>query len=263
LHEGDRVTGSGRQREEETPILDFRPPAAVPPVLASGAVALWAVVLDAPPEVVQRIRRVLSAGEEARAASFRFDLHRMRFIVARAALRSILGGYLRVAPRELELVYGPRGKPALSRSPSLHFNLSHSEGLALVAATRVGRIGVDLERIRPLDDLEGLARTFFSPGEQARFRALPDRSKLPALIACWTQKEAFLKALGEGVALPFESLDLWLAPGEALRTLSFREESGRSSTWSLRELRPASGYAGALALEGRVDELQCWRWMVG
>jgi 4'-phosphopantetheinyl transferase len=223
------------------------------------------VSLDAPPEEVARLGAALAPDEEARAAAFSFDLHRRRFVLARAALRSILARYVPIAPRELQFVYGPAGKPSLSLDSLLHFNLSHSEALAVVAVTRVGRLGIDLEKIRPRprDDLESLARAFLSPGERERFRALPAGSKPRALTECWTLKEAFLKALGTGFSRSLESLDVWLTPEESVRTLSFREDSGRSSTWSLRRLRPALGYAGALALEGDAAELQCWRWTIG
>lgn len=254
---------SASQSPGEAPLLEFRQPPEGP-ALGPGAVALWAVSLDAPPEEIATAGAGLAPDEQARAASFRFHLHRRRFVLGRAALRSILARYVAIAARDLQFAYGPRGKPSLPLGSSLHFNLSHSEDLAVVAVSRVGRLGIDLERIRPHDDdLESLAHTFLSPGELQRFRALPSGSKPQALMECWTLKEAFLKALGTGFAQSSESLDLWLAPGESVRTLSFCEESGRSSTWSLRRLRPALGYAGALALEGQAAELQCWRWTIG
>ena len=165
----------------------------------------------------------------------------------------ILGRYLGVHPRKLHFFYGANGKPELATvagDETLRFNLSHSDGLALLAVTRGRQIGVDLERIRK--DLAGeqIAARFFSPRETAELHAVPGNAKPAAFFNCWARKEAFIKATGEGLSCPLDLFDVSLVPGEPAALLSVRGDSQEASRWALRELMAGSGYAAALAVEG-------------
>src|SRR5437879_4078669 len=138
-------------------------PTAFPP-LTGMDVHLWAAPLDLPAASLAAFASTLSPDEQARAARFHFDRDRGRFISGRGFLRAVLGRYLQTDPSQLKFAYSPRGKPTLAAPPGneLHFNLAHSDGLALVAVTRVCPVGVDVERIRPLRDAEGIIERFFS-----------------------------------------------------------------------------------------------------
>lgn len=231
-----------------------------PPPLDAGSLHVWAVPLDEPPERVQSLARVLSADEAERARRFRFPIHRCRFIVARGVLRHLLARYTGETPGALTFRYGSRGKPDLPSHPHLHFNLSHSGGMALVGVTRLGPVGVDVEQVRTFEDMEEIARRFFSPREFGRLSTLPSEVRPEAFFNCWTRKEAYVKAVGEGLALPLDCFDVSLAPGEAPRFLAFRDPAESPDRWSLYHLQPAPGYVGAVALEGRGGALRCWRW---
>ncbi len=149
--------------------------------------------------------------------------------------------------------YGPRGKPALAQSieaGALKFNLSHSGELALVAVTQERDIGVDLEEIRLIEDADQIAEKFFSPRENETLRALSGAEKLEAFFHCWTRKEAYLKATGDGLARPTKSFDVTLAPGEPVRLVNVEGQSLEASRWSLVGLVPARGYVGAVAVQG-------------
>lgn len=210
----------------------------------------------------------LSAEESARAALYRFARDRQRFLAGRALLRALLGRYLGVEPAEVRLRQGPRGKPALERQEDpggLRFNLSHSDGLALYAVTRGREVGVDVERVRPDVEWERLAERFYSPAEVTALKslALSRHPEAPALAcarafySAWTRKEAYLKAKGEGLAASLDSFTVSLAPGEPPRLLDVEGDPGETSRWSLRELLPAPGFVGALAVEGSCAVLQC------
>jgi 4'-phosphopantetheinyl transferase len=205
----------------------------------------------------------LAADERARAERFYFQRDRERFVVARAALRAILGGYLNSTPESLSFCYGSRGKPALAADCSqdaIRFNVSHSGDVALYAVTRAREVGVDVELIRPELNAERLAERFFSPREIDTLRTLPADLRRHAFFLAWTRKEAYVKATGDGLSLPLNQFAVSLIPGEPAALLSAEGDPREALRWSLRELTPGPGYVAALAVEGHGWSLACWDW---
>ncbi len=224
-----------------------------PADLALGAdeVHVWRVALDQPDDVADRLGAALSADERGRAARLVTAALRRRFLVARGALRQILGRYTYLAPGAVRFRYGPRGKPMLDAEDGLlRFNLSHSGDLALVAVSRGREIGVDVERIRPDRDLDRIATRFFSTVEVAALLALPRAERAEAFYHCWTRKEAYIKALGDGLAIPLDSFDVAFAPGAPAALLASRLDPAETRRWSMAALDPGPGYAGAVVVEG-------------
>jgi 4'-phosphopantetheinyl transferase len=231
--------------------------------LGDGEIHVWAGSLQATAAGTLTSARVLSRDEEARAGRFRFERDRDRFIVGRGLLRTLLAVYLDGDPSRLKFDYGPNGKPALSefaRSHGVHFNLAHSEDLLLVAVTLTWEIGVDVERIRPFADAEGIARRFFSQREWEGLRSLTDAQKPPAFFRLWTRKEAWLKATGDGISDSLGQVEVSFLAGEPARLLSLPGSPEVVHNWSLRELVPAPGFVGALAVPTQDMRLNCWRW---
>lgn len=231
-------------------------------VLGSNEVQVWRASLHLGASRLDALLATLTADERARAARFHFPKDRDHFIAGRGLLRAILARHLDTDPATLCFRYGRRGKPALaipSDMGALRFNLAHSYGLALYAVTRAREVGVDLERMQPRLE-EGIAERFFSPREVAALRALPGDRQREAFFACWTRKEAYLKAKGDGLALGLDQFDVSLAPGEPAALLRTEGDPQEASRWSIRELDPAPGYAAALAVEGRNWHLTCWQW---
>jgi len=225
------------------------PPAQ--PNLSATDVHVWAAQLDLSPGALASLAAILDEAESARATRFRSHTHQNRFIAARGALRSILGTYLDCAPDELQFDYGAHGKPALTgrfAECGLFFNLAHSEDLALLAVTRLGPIGVDVERVRPMADADELVERFFSPRENALFQQLSCDKKNVAFFNLWTRKEAWLKATGEGIAHSLNRVEVTFLPGEPAQLLSLPECSDSTEKWALHELLPAPGFDGAVAL---------------
>jgi 4'-phosphopantetheinyl transferase len=219
--------------------------------LGATDVQVWAARLDLRSQELLRLEAILSQGESERATRFRFETHRGRFIAARGILRSLLGAYLHAPPAELQFEYGQNGKPTLAApftDSGLSFNLAHSEDLALIALTRLGPIGVDVEQIRPVTDVDELVARFFSPRETALFQTLPSAQKNAAFFNLWTRKESWLKATGDGIAHLLNRVEVTFLPGEPARFLGLPEKSELNSRWALRELTPATGFVGAVAL---------------
>ena len=242
------------------------------PISGSGSGALeldkdevhvWHVLLETDTADLKGLRQILSDDERARADRFCFQQDREKFTMARGILRQLLGRYLNMEPSKLQFGYGPNGRPTLADRDASHgicFNISHTNGLALYAFTRDREIGIDVERIRPEMANEQIAERFFAPQEVATLRALPLDLQLEAFFNCWTRKEAFIKASGEGLSLPLASFAVSLTPGERAEILNIDGEAETANLWSLREIRPGPGYVAALAVKGHDWRLKCWQW---
>jgi 4'-phosphopantetheinyl transferase len=231
--------------------------------LSSHDVHVWRASLELSAEHVQRLRQTLAADEIARAERFYFEKDRKHFIVARGVLRVILSRYLGLDPTQLEFSYSSYGKPALTTSPGkdwLRFNLSHSHELALYAITYGREVGIDIEYMRDKVSSEAIAEHYFSPREVTVLRALPVSLRREAFFTCWTRKEAYIKARGEGLSFPLDHFDVSLVPGEPAALLHTLGDPHEASRWSLQALAPAMGYAAALAVEGHDWRLSCWQW---
>ena len=238
------------------------PPADL--TLLRDEVHVWRASLDMPASRVQDQQNTLSADELCRAERFRFKKDRQRYIVAHGLLRTILSHYLGIEPSLLRFSYSDYGKPSMVPMPAqnvLQFNLSHSDGLALYAVARGREIGIDLERVHPIDDAESIAERFFSPQEKAVFRTLRPSQKQEAFYTCWTCKEAYIKARGEGLSMPLDQFGVSLDPGKPAELLSIPGDQREPTRWSLQRLAPGSGYVAALAVEGHDWRLTCWQFL--
>jgi 4'-phosphopantetheinyl transferase len=215
----------------------------------------------------------MTPDERTRSARFKFERDQQRFIVARGVLRDLLGRYLQIPPSQISFVYNAFGKPDLGPefASRLTFNLSHSRwgprsaGLALIAIATASNVGVDLEYIRAQSDDADIARCFFSAAEVEYLMARPSHLYAEAFFSCWTKKEAYLKACGEGLAIPLNSFSVPMRSDSAQTPVDLHVASKDlvpTKRWSLYTLRPAPGYAGALAIEGTGWRLRQWQWQM-
>src|SRR5690348_3860554 len=223
--------------------------------LATGEIHVWRLELDQPERVLTRFRRTLDADELARAGRFHFEKHRRHVVAGRGWLRYVLARYLEARPEKLRFKYGPFGKPALVHD-ELRFNMSHSNGVALLAVAEDRELGVDVEHVRADFASEEIARRFFSPVEVAAFNALQQEEQVTAFFRCWTRKEAYIKAIGRGLSEPLDAFDVTLAPGEAATLL--RASGQDVSRWLMFDLDAGEGYAGALLVEAPVSQIRLW-----
>ena len=214
------------------------------PTLASNEVHLWSFGLDLPEDEAASFYVTLSPDEQSRSARFRFDRDRRSFIVAHGVLRDLLAPYVGARPGDIRFVHNVYGKPELGPEfgPHLGFNLSHSAGLALIAIAADADVGVDVERVRAGADYAEIAKRFFSTEEVDELNRVPGHLHAEAFLGCWTRKEAYMKARGEGFAIPPESFSAAHLDG----------------AWSLHALQPGPGYVGALAIERKGWRLRQW-----
>ena len=230
------------------------------PVLSHDEVHVWRASLEVDAGGQSLAWNVLTDDERARAERFRLERDRRRFIAARGMLRGILGCCLRCDPRELRFHLGPHGKPVLAvpGGTGVGFNLSHSDGLMLCAVSVGRELGVDIERIQPALEVEALLE-HFSPREVAALRALPAGVRHQGFYACWTTKEAYVKARGGGLSIPLSGFTILTQPNEPPVLLE-ADHPQELSRWALCRLEVAEGFAAALAVEGHGWHLRCLDW---
>jgi 4'-phosphopantetheinyl transferase len=231
------------------------PPASIPPL--GGNVHVWRMERDVAAFDPSVWQNRLSLAEQARAAKFRFDRDRRRFIVAHAALRHILARYVKDDAAQLHFIDGPSGKPKLAAplaASGVEFNLSHSHERALLAVSQGAEIGVDIEFVRADFDFHEVANQFFTEREVAALRALPPALQRHAFYKCWTSKEAFLKAKGTGLSGELDEVEITLAGQRHVRI------GADVAGWSLLELDSDDDYEAALVIQGRPEEIFCYRW---
>jgi 4'-phosphopantetheinyl transferase len=214
----------------------------------SGEVDLYWLPLDQPESIRRSLAALLSADEQARASRFVFDRHRHEYIVCRGMLRQLLSGYLGAPARDIRFAYGERGKPALATTSStpVEFNVSHAAGVAVFAFAGIP-VGVDVESLDRTVDCQELASRFFSSEESEQVLAQPPAERTEAFLNCWTRKEAYIKAIGDGLACPLDSFAVTLGPAEPARMKWIAGD--QAERWQMEAFRPADGYVGAVAIQ--------------
>ncbi|MDX1661048.1 MAG: 4'-phosphopantetheinyl transferase superfamily protein [Gemmatimonadota bacterium] len=227
------------------------------PSLDPSEIHVWRIRLKAAWDP-ERSEEALSDGEKRRAERFRFELHRRRWSAAQTSLRSILATYLDRAAGDIDFDRGPHGKPYLAaevEGRDLRFNLTHSADLALLAVTRGREVGIDLERMRRDRPVADLARRWFAPEEAEAVLAMPSGERSSGFFACWTRKEAVIKA--EGLTVP-AALKRFTVPVGPIDEAIVAE--GPERTWSLASLPAATGFAAAIAYEGPAARTRGFLW---
>lgn len=243
-------------RDFESGLSDRSPTASRPLVaktsVASDTVEIVVAKLDAGVDALRASAALLSDEEQQRASRFVFDHDRRRFVAARARLRQLLAARLNVRPESVELVYGAHGKPTLARhfaDPDLRFNVSHCEDIAVYAFARGREIGIDVETVRVIRDAADVAARFFSRLENEAYLALDPGNRPLGFFTCWTRKEAFIKAIGEGLSHPLDEFDVSLAPDEPARLLRIGSTPWDRCGWRMEGFSPAPGFVAAVVFE--------------
>jgi 4'-phosphopantetheinyl transferase len=233
-----------------------------PLLLPSDEVHVWRLPLDEKTDHVERLLDTLAPDEVERANGFYFPKDRERFVIAHGMTRAILSDYLKVMPNELRFRYGPFGKPTLEGSTNksdLRFNLSHSASLALLAVTRARELGVDLEYQEPKIASEDIAKRFFSGTEVKSLISLPKEMQTDGFFKCWTRKEAYIKAIGEGLSFPLDQFSVSVLPSELPGLLEVVGNPMERTKWAFWDLAVSSRYAAALVIEGSNVRLRCFK----
>ncbi|MGV3772895.1 MAG: 4'-phosphopantetheinyl transferase family protein [Verrucomicrobiales bacterium] len=227
------------------------------PMMERNDLHIWSADLDEP---IDGVETLLTLDELDKASRFKFPVHRQRFIHGRGILRILLGHYLGKQPQEVQIGYGPSGKPMIESA--LSFNLAHSGQMAVYAFSFEGALGIDVERVHAIPEMSGVAKIFFSPQEYDEWKSLPASEQEVAFFNCWTRKEAFVKAVGVGISELLKEFVVSFAPGTDPELLHLDPKHGRKEFWKIISFEPAKGYLGAVAVANSEARPGSWRFQV-
>jgi 4'-phosphopantetheinyl transferase len=232
--------------------------------LPEGEVHVWRAHLDTPSDTLVKLRQTFSPAECERAGKFYFMPDRTRYVIGRGLCRILLERCLGIPADRLRFEYGTAGKPKLAQDfqrSLLHFNVAHSGDFVLVALAYRYQLGVDIELIQTDFEVDAIAQQFFSATERASLIAnVPVHGKHDAFFTCWTRKEAYLKARGDGLSLPLDSFDVAFLPGQEPQLIETRQDPAEASRWTLRDLDVDPLYKAALACDSPSLQLRTWDW---
>jgi 4'-phosphopantetheinyl transferase len=217
--------------------------------LSDRAVHVWTMHTAACAALAAKFEPVLAQEEKERAARFRFDRLRHSFYITRGTLRHLLGRYLDSDPSSLRLETGAKGKPVLAGGARVEFNMTHSGAWASFAFTIGCPIGIDLEVIRPVSEAHAIAALFFCPEETAEILSLPPSECDSGFFRCWTRKEAYVKAIGNGLLTPLNEFRVALRLNDPPRFIHLAADLSAAKMWHLHDLS-SGDYAAAIAYPG-------------
>lgn len=216
-------------------------------------VDVWQVDLNQHAICLSKLTAVLNDRERQRADTFQQPPLRNRYIAVRAITRHVLASYLSAQPADLQFTLGEHGKPALI-SDSLHFNISHTDHLLLIAVGNLPDIGVDIELIKTRSNMDGMAKRCFAESELKYWQPLPEPQSQETFYRLWTKKEAFVKAIGRGIALGLNRCEV--EPQIAGQLISIPEEYGLACDWKITEIPVIANFCATLVTPNLEFELR-------
>jgi len=225
-----------------------QPAAAQFPHLSKGDIHLWTISLDTSEDQIERLRSVLSPAEKKKATYYKFELVQHSYVVTQAVLKLLLSAYLAIEPAEVIMGVHKKGKPFLVNDASICFNISNSHALCVYAFSRDAEVGIDIEKIRDLPDIDLLIEKNLTSREKKYFQKDPDK-RLTRFFQFWTFKESYLKAIGEGMRLTPENLEFSLEDGTIrLRSVKYGFDS---VDWRFKGFTRDGNYTGTLTYTGQ------------
>jgi 4'-phosphopantetheinyl transferase len=240
-------------------IFDWAP-SSTASTLDGNEVHVWRFSLQAADEERTALEKLLSASERGRASGIKLDTHRRRYVVGHGRLRRVLARYVDARAEEIEFGMHPRGKPFIAQAQNpmdLQFNFSHTADVAMVAVALGRIVGMDIEEHRSDVDMELIARRQFAPGEQDRFVSLPRADRRDAFYRCWTRKEAYLKAIGDGIAGGLQGFEVSFLPNEAPALLRAKGGADECKRWSIIAIDAGENLSAACVIEGAPARVLC------
>jgi len=231
--------------------------------LPPGDVHVWCAFLDEMDSCRSELEQTLSCEEQARAHRFRLERDRVRYVISHGILRTILGSYTDVEPEALEFCCGINGKPLLSNRfgpETIHFNMSRSHGVAVYAFSRNWDLGIDIEKMEPVPEMDRIVERFFNHLEIKEYYLTPANGRMDAFFRCWTRKEAYLKATGDGLSRSLDTFSVLTARYGAPRIAGNGTKQDAPYDWTIRDLPVQEGYVAAIAVRGSQYRLRCKRW---
>ena len=225
--------------------------------IESSDVHIWQMQHDVFVKEKHKFSALLSDEEYKKAKSFQFEEDKTRYIICHGFLRILLAGYLKIKPDILKFCYGKFGKPYINNvgAENINFNISYSNNLLLVVISCENKVGIDVEYMREINEMDQIVEAFFTDNEKMFFREVPEDEKISIFFRLWTRKEAFLKGLGTGILKPLDEIEV-VSSGKTKFVLGLGTEIIKIGSWYIKDLKVKKGYSAALALECDPDSIQ-------
>ena len=220
------------------------------------AVVVWITRVSRAPDPLTVLDPLLDDRDRERAARFRFDEDRARFVLGRSLIRKSLGLYLGQKPEAIKLADGGRGRPVFADDATIQFSISHTRDIVAIALTAGARVGIDFEFVKPAVDLSELAERILSEDDLRKFQSFPRHEAVTAFFRAWTRKEAYLKACSEGIADGLKLVSVSFGPEEISSLADARDEAAER-TWRLHNLTVSKEYMGAVACDAPDRPIDC------
>ena len=224
-------------------------------ILNEGQIDVWTIPVLSKVYTKDYISSLLSDAEQERYQRFHFDKDKNLFLSTHIAVRRIIANYIKQAPAAIEFGYHSKNKPFLKEDPSFEFNLSHSHKLAILGITKTAQLGVDIEYIHREVEYMELAERFFSKQEAMKLKSLEQDDLSKAFFNCWTRKEAFIKATGDGLSFPLDLFEVSLLPWEEPALLATPFDPAEKAHWDLAAFSPREDYLAAIAMRGKMKQI--------
>jgi 4'-phosphopantetheinyl transferase len=225
----------------------------------SNSVHVFIVRLKGQDTCFDHCQAMLNERELQRASQFYCEHLRRTFTLSHGCRRALLGLHLGVPPPDIEFGYGARSKPFIAKPVTdLRFNQSDSGDLVAFAFTAGCEIGIDIEEVRPVSDLENVVANVFTPREIVELCRIDPSLQQEAFFAIWTRKEAYVKALGDGLFIPTDSFRVTVCPGAQAPHVFFDQHPETVRDWQLHSFHPAAGYLGTIAYRGLRRSMHIW-----
>ena len=231
--------------------------------IESQEIHIWFADLSQHYQTLDKFEKSLSLDELKRADQYYFQSDREKFIISRGILRSIISNYLEIKASEIIFFYNSFGKPYVyhkNNKKRIKFNLAHSEELALYVIKKDSEVGIDIEKIIELENIEEIAQLIFNAFEIKKFQSLPDNLKLPWFFKCWTAKEAFVKAIGIGFSYSLCDVQSFSCENDSFRLLDVTHLQFKAKKWSLRKIDVSEQYEAAFVCEGFYKKIQNFKY---
>jgi 4'-phosphopantetheinyl transferase len=218
--------------------------------LCEDEIHIYRSTLEKPPAEVKQLEKILSPDEIEKAYKFKFETDRNNYIVGRAFLRNILNKYLEIDASKINFSYAEKGKPFIKDS-IVKFNLAHSKSYVVYAFTLEKEVGIDLEYLKEMPDAREIAKGFFSKDETHELDKVSEKNLELAFFNCWTRKEAFIKAVGEGLSYPLADFTVTLIPGDEPEIIWIKKNPEEINDWSMINIEVKENYISSLAIKSK------------
>lgn len=227
--------------------------------LSDSKIDVWSVNINNYTNKLFDYWELLSSSEKEKADRFRFEKDKNCYVIARGLLRILLSRYLNIKSQKINFRYAEKGKPYLEHPSNIKFNLSHSKNYIVLAFTKNIELGIDVEYAKNNLEILQVAESFFSKQEIKALKSVQSIYRLSAFYNCWTRKEAFIKATGDGLSFPLNQFTVSLESSESAELIETLWDNKEKDLWSLETFTPQKDYIGAVASRNKIKGINYYK----